>query len=107
MRNVRIKHDFITNKIRVSTAAIWREQIFYDSLHKYWLIETWCFSDDPKQKSFQVIHGTPGYLYDWVRWEARKVHGYIVENLKKKLRSQRKDAPVKIAAKSDRGAYGG
>ena len=83
-KNIRIKHDIITDKIRVSTAAIWREEILYDSLHKYWLIETWCFSDDPTQKSFQVIHGTPNYLYDQIRWKARKVHKYIVENLKKR-----------------------
>jgi len=91
MRDIRIKQDTITDEIRVSTAAIYREEIFYDGLHKYWLIETWCFSNDPKQKSFQVIHGTPGFLYDQIRWKARKVHGYIVENLRKN--HDRKNSP--------------
>ena len=86
-RNIKIKHTQITSNIRVSTAAIWREEIFYDGLHRYWLIETWCFSDDLRQKSFQVVHGTPGYLYDRIRWKARKVHGYIVNNLKTKFPS--------------------
>jgi len=91
MRDIRIKQDTITDEIRVSTAAIYREEVFYDGLHKYWLIETWCFSKDPKQKSFQVIYGTPSFLYDQIRWKARKVHGYIVENLRRN--HDRKNSP--------------
>lgn len=83
-RNIRIRQDQITDKIRVSTAAIWREEIFCDGPHEYWLVETWCFSDDPRQRSFQVIHGTPTHLHNEIRWIAMKTHDYIVKNLRGK-----------------------
>jgi len=73
----------ITDKIRVSTAAIFREEYF----GKYWLIETWIFSDDLRQRSRQIIHGsssgdTPSpRLCD----KAKEVHQHISYNLHQKF----------------------
>ena len=80
----------ITDKIRVSTAAI-----FYDEwFGRRWQIETWCFSDDPgKQKTFQVIHGSIGCRdpehdipVGHLVTSAEKIHDYISNNLKRLIK---------------------
>ena len=82
MRNVRILHTQITDKIRVSSAAIWYPGLEYNP-SPYYQYETWCFSDDGKQRSFQVIHGCHSNIHH--RWivDAIKIHKHIVRNLKK------------------------
>jgi hypothetical protein len=78
--NISIIHTRITDKIRVSSAAIYYDEYFGDR-YQY---ETWCFSDDPRQRSFQVIHGSYyKWYYDYILLTIR-VHQHIVKNLKKK-----------------------
>lgn len=53
IKNIDFGKTRITDKIRVSSAAIWYE------LHEYYQLETWIFSDDKERyKSKQTIHGT-------------------------------------------------
>jgi len=78
--NIRIIQTQITPEIRMSTAGIfyneqWGERFQY---------ETWCFSDDPKQRSFQVIHGSCGWLDQHYLKKSIKIHRYISSNLKKR-----------------------
>lgn len=84
-KNCRIMHTQITNKIRVSTAAIWRDGSTYNPTG-YYLYETWCFSDDERQNSIHVPHSTWG----WLSWEffvkPIKIHRHISANLKKKFK---------------------
>lgn len=85
--NIDLGKTRITDRIRVSSAALHRTE-WHGS---YWLIETWIFSDDPAQKCHQVIHGTPTSFQgerppdERVVAEARKVHGYMVDGLRKKF----------------------
>ena len=79
--NVSIKQDQITDKVRVSTAAIWYNIYNEYGLTPYYQYETWCLSNDPQQRSFQVIHGTSSSQNAYYHNEAIKVHKYIVNNL--------------------------
>jgi len=74
-------HTQVTEAIRVSSAALERE---YPGHH--WLVETWCFSDDPRQRSFQIIHGTTGSIEEDhpVVKICHRIHHYVVEGLRKK-----------------------
>ena len=81
MKSFRIIGTQITPLIRVSTAAILRPG-FAASPNPYYQYETWCFSKDSKQKSFQVIHGTDGGVRFYLMTKAIKVHRHIVNNLK-------------------------
>lgn len=54
----------------VSTAKLAR----HDCSGRWWLIETWIFSDDYEQFNRQIIHKTDK--------EALKIHDYIVANLR-------------------------
>jgi hypothetical protein len=81
-KNLDLGKTRITDKIRVSSSAIYRKEYFGD----YWLVETWIFSDDPSQRSTQVIHGTPSEVgCGWPDYrsvtKARIVHAHIVRNL--------------------------
>jgi len=78
--NARIMHTRITPDIRVSTAGIYRAE-WHGS---YYIVETWIFSDDPRQVNTQVIHGTPHRLDFYTLREAVKVHRYIADNLKER-----------------------
>ena len=86
MRSIDLGEDQITGKIRVSTAAIYREGM----IGPYWLVETWIFSDDPyRQLSSQIIHGTPSaldgpeeMLTSRLAGKARRIHGHIASNLR-------------------------
>jgi len=73
----------ITDNVRVSSAALWREEF-----GGYFLVETWCFSEDPRQRSFQIIHGTPAGSISANSCEvedAWKIHQYVVAGLRRKL----------------------
>jgi hypothetical protein len=84
MRNCRILHTQITPKIRVSTAAIWYDPLYY-SPNGHFQYETWCFSDDPQQRSFQVIHGVWNKIYWLFLRDSIKIHRYIAANLTKRF----------------------
>jgi len=81
VRNFRIIHSQITPLIRVSTAAILYSG-FAESPVPYYLYETWCFSKDPRRKSFQVVHGTSHDVDFWMLTRAIKTHRHIANNLK-------------------------
>ena len=84
--NIDLGKTQITDKIRVSSAAIFRNVHFGD----YWLIETWVFSADPRQRNRQIIHGSAGTSEGRPPTKghcekAKKVHGHISANLLKKF----------------------
>jgi hypothetical protein len=79
-RNIDLGKDRITDKVRVSSAAIYSSAYFGD----YRQVETWIFSDDPRQKSHQIIHGTcsvQGDIPPALLEKCRHVHRRIVGNL--------------------------
>ena len=81
--NCRIIQTVITPEIYVSTAAIWYDGVGWQRRFQY---ETWCFSNNPNQKSFQVIHGSCGWIdFDFLK-KSIKIHRYISDNLKEKGR---------------------
>lgn len=86
IQNINLGKTQITDKIRVSTAALHREEYF----GSYWLIETWIFSDDPKQKNTQIIHGSPSSMNgekppcEKICEKARRIHAQISDSLRKK-----------------------
>lgn len=71
--NIDLGKTQITDKIRVSSAAIWYE------LHQYYQLETWIFSEDKERcPSRQVIHGTcgqriPTHMLTWTSTFHRRV----------------------------------
>lgn len=85
-KNFNIASTIITDKIRVSSAAIFYEEFFGN----YYLLETWIFSDDPTIKSRQIIHGTTGIfpVSQKEKDNVVKVHNYVAGNLKKKITAQ-------------------
>jgi hypothetical protein len=84
VKNIDLGKTQITDLIRVSSAALHRDEWF----GSYWLVETWVFSDDPRQRTFQVIHGDCTSMYGErpphpeLCDEARKIHRHIVNNLR-------------------------
>lgn len=70
----------ITPKIRVSTAGIRYPGLAYNP-NPYFQYETWCFSDDPQQRSIQVIHGCSESVDFHYLVKSIKVHRYISRNL--------------------------
>ena len=83
-KNLRIIQSQISDNIRISTAGIWYSGEFFNPLGRY-QIETWCFSDDLEQSSFQVIHGSSRELNFKLTQKAIKIHCYITSNLRKKF----------------------
>ncbi len=75
--NIRIMQTQITPQIRISTAGIF----CHEGWGKWFQYETWCFSDDSKQKTFQVIHGTASSINQYYLKKAIKIHRYISNNL--------------------------
>jgi hypothetical protein len=75
----------ITDKIHISSAALPRSDF-----GGWWLIETWIFSDDPRQRNVQVVHGEC-FLHvgcppnQDICNKARKAHGHIAANLRAKF----------------------
>ena len=85
MKNCRIIQTIISPKIYVSTAAIWYDWgIGGYGPSKYFQYETWCFSDDINQRSFQIIHGCCGWIDFYLLKSSIKIHRYISNNLKEK-----------------------
>lgn len=82
--NIDLGKTQITPSIRVSSAALYREDWPAD----YWLVETWIFSDDPHQESRQIIHGDASpscsKRLEELSAKARKVHAQIASNLMQK-----------------------
>ena len=76
-KNIDIAKTQITDKIRVSSAALFYEELF-GSFYQY---ETWVFSDDPKQPSKMVIHGTYHELNDQLETKTKIIHEYISNEL--------------------------
>lgn len=87
-RNIDLGHSAITPAIWVSSAALCRDDWF----GKWWLIETWIFSDDPRQKNRQIIHGdapfASGKPDERICDKARKVHAHIADSLRKKFANE-------------------
>lgn len=83
--NIDLGKTKITDKIRVSSAAIFYESWFGN----YYQLETFIFSDDKEhQRTRQIIHFTtyteiPEKQIDKVK----KIHRYISDNLLNKLTS--------------------
>lgn len=85
-RNIDLGKSAITPLIRVSSAALYRE----DWWGRWWLVETWIFSDDQRQRNRQIIHGDcfavgGGPPHERICATARKVHGQIAENLRRRF----------------------
>lgn len=90
--NVTLSQDSITPKVWVSTAAICLGAHF----GLYWQVETWIFSEDPRQRTRQVIHGTRSvqrfewewkdlFAHEYLEEIALRAHGHIVNNLRKRF----------------------
>lgn len=84
IQNYDLGKTAITDKIRVSSAIVRYPN--GGTIPEYFQYETWIFSDDLRQKSTQVIHGTSHEEHDiyYVRL-AKKVHKQISQNLKDKF----------------------
>ena len=75
--NIRIMHTRITPDIRVSTAGIYYDEPWGERFQ----YETWCFSNDPAQRSFQVIHGSCAHVDNFYLNKSIRIHRYIASNL--------------------------
>jgi hypothetical protein len=85
-RNVRIIQTRISPTIFLSTAAIYYDIYNQYGLTPYYQYETFCFADeDPKQHTFQVIHGTSSTLLHSYLVKSIKVHRHISKNLKERV----------------------
>jgi hypothetical protein len=82
--NIDLGKTQITDKIRVSSAAIYYDGMWFGN---YYQLETWIFSDDKeRQESHQIIHGTCGNnIPEKLIAKTKKVHDYISNNLKIKF----------------------
>lgn len=85
--NMRIIQTKITDKIRVSTAGIYYENDPPGFGERY-QFETWCFSDDDRQRSFQVIHGSWYRADRFLLTKAIKIHRQISKNLKERFNQE-------------------
>jgi hypothetical protein len=81
--NLNLGKTQITDKIRVSSAAIFYENWF----GVYYQYETWIFSTDPIQKSVMVIHGTcGGDIDEKMVVKTQHIHERMANNLLKKFK---------------------
>ena len=93
-RNCGILHTRITDKIRVSTAAIYYPYGTIANMpNEYYQYETWCFSEDSAQKSFQKIHFCDSRIHWSLVKKAIVVHKRIANNLKQRW-TQKTDTPA-------------
>lgn len=76
-KNIDIAKTQVTDKIRVSSAALFYEESF-GNFYQY---ETWVFSEDPKQPYKQVIHGTYHEPNDQLLNKTKIIHEYISNEL--------------------------
>jgi len=84
--NINLAITIITDKIRVSTAAIYYSEWFGE----YYQYETWIFSNDKMhQKNVMVIHGTHGGdLDENMVKKSKHIHERISNNLLKKFKDE-------------------
>ncbi len=83
--DVRLPKTQITDKIRVSSAAI---HYPHDAFGERWQFETWIFSDDPRQCSRHVIHGSASRLpAAFLEAKTLRIHESIVRCLREKFPS--------------------
>lgn len=80
-RNYDLGKTQITENIRVSSTAIFYEAWFGN----YFQYETFVFSEDPKIKSRQIIHGSNVGKSESLENKTRKIHDYISRNLQRKF----------------------
>lgn len=87
IKNIDLGKTQITDKIRVSSAAIWYESWYGSWYGGYYQYETFVFSNDKEaQKSIQVIHGTyVGGTSSRLLSKTKKIHKYIADNLIQKF----------------------
>lgn len=82
--NIDLGKTQITLLIRVSSAAIFYEEYFGNRYQ----IETLIFSDDPRQRFKQIIHGSCSgdneNLADHLVKKCQKIHKQIADNLMNK-----------------------
>lgn len=81
MESVDLGKTQITDKIRVSSAAI---LYAHEPWGPRWQVETWIFSDDRRQASRQIIHGSvshPPEQADPMWRRAVRVNEAIAKNL--------------------------
>jgi hypothetical protein len=78
--NISIAKTQISDLIRVSSAAI-----FYNYQNTYYQYETWVFSDDARQPSRQIIHGTDTVLNDRLLTKTKVIHDFVSDELKEKF----------------------
>lgn len=77
MKSRNLASTIITPKIRVSSGVI-----DYDAAPvPYTQYETFIFSNDPSQRTRQIIHGTDFQESKFQCERAVKIHGQIVRNL--------------------------
>lgn len=81
INNINIDKTQITEKIRVSSAAVFYNEMF-GNFYQY---ETWIFSDDARQPSKQVIHGTYPEPSDQLLTKTKIIHEYISNELKERF----------------------
>ena len=83
-KNIDLGKTQITDLIRVSSAAIYYEEMF----GSFYQIETWIFSDDERVKSRMFIHCTPPPRLEYVeskRWLVNNFHRRVANLLRKEL----------------------
>jgi len=86
--SVGIAQDQITELVRVSTTAVYRVGRLFHTFPD-WMFETRCFSDDKRQRSFQIVHGHVNLDYkhgfDTMTDKAVRTHEHIVNNLRRRF----------------------
>lgn len=103
-RNIDLGKSQITPLIRVSSAALLREEVW----GRWWLVETWIFSDDERQKNRQIIHGDPmamagGGIDPMLAQNVRRIHGQIAANLRRRFANVETGAESPTVRVSDGG----
>lgn len=76
--NLDLGKTAITDKVRVSSAAIFYENNFF---RNYYQLETFIFSDDERQKTRMIIHYTCSEVTEQDRIFVAKVHNYVSRNM--------------------------
>ena len=77
MNNLNLGNTTITDKIRVSSAAI-KSSFSHGNYLQY---ETQIFSEDDSQQSRQIIHGTSSTPCEFLERKTRTIHEYVCSNL--------------------------
>ena len=87
VKNIDLGKTQITDNVRVSSAALHR----VEWQGSWWLVETWIFSDDPRQRNVQVVHGECSSMNgerpprEELCATARRIHAQMVDGLRRKF----------------------